>query len=76
MADQKTAGRPSKAPAKKPAQDDDVVGKVYDGRLMRRLLTYLGPYRLQVILSAVAILIKAASDVMGPYLVRWRSIPT
>ena len=70
MADQKTAGRPSTAPANKPTQDDDVVGKVYDGRLMRRLLTYLGPYRLQVILSAVAILIKAASDVMGPYLVK------
>ena len=38
MADQKTAGKPSRAPAKKAAQDDDVVGKVYDGRLMRRLL--------------------------------------
>jgi ATP-binding cassette subfamily B protein len=70
MADQKIAGKPSKPPAKKPAQDDDVVGKVYDSRLMRRLLTYLGPYRLQVILSAVAILIKAGSDVMGPYLVK------
>lgn len=70
MARKKTAGTAPKDPAKKAAQDDEVVGKVYDGRLMRRLLTYLRPYRLQVILSAVAILIKAATDVMGPYLVK------
>ena len=29
-------------------QDDDVIGKAYDSRLMRRLLAYLRPYRLQV----------------------------
>jgi len=46
------------------------MGKAYDGRLMRRLLVYLKPYKLQVALSAVAILIKAATDVMGPYLVK------
>ena len=57
-------------PAKKPAQDDDVVGKVYDRHLMRRLLTYLRPYKLQVILSAISIIFKAGSDVMGPYLVK------
>ncbi len=55
---------------KKPAPDDDVVGKAYDGRLMRRLLTYLKPYKLQTALSAAAILFKAASDVAGPYLVK------
>ncbi|SFS15580.1 ATP-binding cassette, subfamily B [Granulicella pectinivorans] len=54
---------------KKPAGDDEVMGKAYDGRLMKRLLTYLTPYKLQVGLSAVFILIKAASDVMGPYFV-------
>ncbi len=64
-----------KEPEKKPApqkavQDDDVVGKVYDARLMRRLMRYLSPYKLQVILSASSILIKAASDVAGPYLVK------
>jgi ATP-binding cassette subfamily B protein len=70
MADQQTSSEASKEPAKKPAQDDDVVGKVYDGRLMRRLLTYLRPYRLQVVLSGIAVVIKAATDVTGPYLVK------
>lgn len=50
--------------------EDDVVGKAYDGRLMRRLLTYLRPYRLQVTISLIAILCKAFSDVLGPYLTK------
>ena len=58
------------AAAKKPAGDDDVVGKAYDSRLMRRLLTYLRPYKLQTGLSAASILVKAGSDVIGPYLVK------
>ena len=56
--------------AKTSAHDDDVVGKAYDGRLMRRLLRYLRPYKLQTGLSAAAIVLKAGSDVVGPYLVK------
>jgi ATP-binding cassette subfamily B protein len=37
---------------------------------MRRLLTYLYPYKWTAVLSLVAILIKAAADVAGPYLVK------
>ena len=37
---------------------------------MRRLLTYLRPYKLQTALSAVAIIFKAGTDVVGPYLVK------
>ena len=49
--------------------DEDVVGKVYDGRLMRRLLTYLRPYKLQTAISATCILFKAVTDVAGPWFV-------
>jgi ATP-binding cassette, subfamily B, multidrug efflux pump len=62
-----------KEKAEKPAKregDDEIVGKVYDGRLMRRLLTYLAPYKVQTALSALAILLKAATDVLGPYLTK------
>ena len=68
--DKKQLPEPAKDSNKKPTQDDDVVGKAYDGRLMRRLLTYLRPYKLQTALSAFAILFKAGSDVLGPYLVK------
>jgi ATP-binding cassette, subfamily B, multidrug efflux pump len=70
MADEKKPTEPKQNSAKKTGHDDDVAGKVYDSRLMRRLVTYLRPYKLQVGLSAVAIVIKAASDVLGPYLVK------
>ena len=49
-------------------QEDDIVGKAYDGRLMRRLLTYLRPYKLIAAGSLAAILLKAGVDVLGPYL--------
>ena len=67
MADRKPE---RKDPAKKASHDDEVVGKAYDGRLMRRLLKYLNPYKPQVVLSAVSILIKAGADVLGPYFVK------
>ncbi len=57
-------------PPARPGIEDDVVGKAYDGRIMRRLLGYLSPYKLQATLSAVAIVIKSGSDVFGPYLVK------
>ena len=55
-------------PVQKPA-DDDVAGKAYDSRLMRRLLIYLRPYKLQVVISAVATIAKSATDSAGPLLV-------
>ncbi|HWG17527.1 MAG TPA: ABC transporter ATP-binding protein [Acidobacteriaceae bacterium] len=51
------------------AHDDDVAGKAYDSRLMRRLLTYLHAYKLQVVISSIATILKAASDSAGPLLV-------
>jgi ATP-binding cassette subfamily B protein len=75
MADEqkKTAATPQQATPKdsrRPVGDDDVVGKAYDARLMRRLFRYLSPYKLQVCISAVAIVLKAGSDVLGPYFVK------
>ncbi|WP_044178138.1 ABC transporter ATP-binding protein [Granulicella mallensis] len=65
-----TAEQTQQAAPKRPGIDDDVVGKAYDSRLMSRLFAYLKPYKLQAGISAVAILIKSASDVFGPYLVK------
>jgi ATP-binding cassette subfamily B protein len=52
------------------AQEEEVVGKAYDSRLMRRLLTYLRPYRWQVTVALVSIILKSFADVLGPYLVK------
>ncbi len=52
------------------ASTDDVVGKVYDSRLMARLVRYLAPYKLQTAISGLCIVLKAASDISGPYFVK------
>jgi ATP-binding cassette subfamily B protein len=70
MADDRKPKDPKQEPAKKTSQDEDVVGKVYDRHLIRRLLTYLRPYKIQVTLAAFSIIFKAGSDVMGPYFVK------
>src|ERR1700733_11401496 len=70
MADDRKPKDPKLEAAKKASQDEDVVGKVYDRHLIRRLMTYLRPYKVQVILSAFSIIFKAGSDVMGPYFVK------
>jgi len=51
-------------------QEEEVLGKAYDSRLMRRLLSYLRPYRAQVLIALVAIILKAGVDILGPYLTK------
>lgn len=51
-------------------QEDEILGKAYDARLMRRLLTYVRPYRTTVVISVVLLLLAAAADLAGPYFVK------
>jgi ATP-binding cassette subfamily B protein len=51
-------------------QEDDVLGKAYDARLMRRLLVYLRPYSRQVAIAFVAIIAGAAGQLAQPYLIK------
>jgi ATP-binding cassette, subfamily B, multidrug efflux pump len=52
------------------AQEEEVLGKAYDSRLMKRLIGYLRPYKWQVGIALSSILLKAAADVMVPYLTK------
>ena len=51
-------------------QEEEILGKAYDGRLMRRLLTYLRPYKWHVLVALAAIILKSGLDVLGPYLTK------
>lgn len=51
-------------------QEEEVLGKAYDARLMRRLLTYLRRYQWQVAVALLAIVVKAGLDVLGPFLTK------
>ncbi|HEV2322519.1 MAG TPA: ABC transporter ATP-binding protein [Terracidiphilus sp.] len=50
--------------------EEEVIGKVYDWHLMRRLGHYIRPYRLQATVATVAVSLKSLCDVAGPYLVK------
>ena len=50
--------------------DDDIAGKAYDARLMRRLLGYLRPYRLHASLALAAIIANSMLQLAQPYLMK------
>ncbi len=52
------------------SQEEEILGKAYDSRLMERLLKYLRPYRWQVAIALVSIFLKSFADVLGPYLTK------
>jgi ATP-binding cassette, subfamily B, multidrug efflux pump len=51
-------------------QDEEVLGKAYDGRLMRRLLGYLRPYRPPVAWALGALIGGSALQLAQPYLMK------
>src|SRR5256886_2116499 len=50
--------------------EEEVLGKAYDSRLMKRLLRYLAPYKWQVAIALGSISLKVGADVLGPYLTK------
>ena len=46
--------------------EEEVLGKAYDSRLMKRLLRYLHAYKWQATVAVVSIALKAVADVVGP----------
>src|SRR5882672_4127083 len=52
------------------AQEEEVLGKAYDSRLMKRLIEYLRPYKWQTGIALGSILLKVGADVLGPYLTK------
>ena len=49
---------------------DEVLGKAYDARLMRRLLSYLRPHRLAVVVALFAIIGHSLMQLAQPYLTK------
>ena len=50
--------------------EDEILGKAYDGRLMRRLLRYVRPYMVWVIVSLLLLLVLSATQVIPPLLAK------
>lgn len=50
--------------------EDEILGKAYDNRLMKRLLVYLKPYRFLVALSVLIMLLSSLAQLAGPYITK------
>ena len=50
--------------------EEEVLGKAYDSRLMRRLLKYMKPYRAVVAVSLMLLLIDSLLQIIGPLLTK------
>src|ERR1043165_5973261 len=52
------------------AHDDDVVGKAYDSRLMRRLGVYVRPYGWLVAAAVGCLMLEGLTQLVGPIMTR------
>ncbi len=50
--------------------EEEVLGKAYDSRLMKRLLTYMKPYRAIVTVSLFLLLVDSLLQIIGPLLTK------
>jgi ATP-binding cassette subfamily B protein len=62
-----------------PIREEEALGKAYDARLMRRLLSYLRSYRLQVAAAVLMLIAASGLELVGPWLTKIaldRAVPT
>lgn len=57
------------APTSNSLSDDSIVGKVYDNRVVMRLLTYIVPSRQDALISLAAMLVYSAANVSLPLVI-------
>jgi ATP-binding cassette subfamily B protein len=50
-------------------QEDEILGKAYDARIMRRLLTYVRPYLRITIVALAFLILLSLIDLVGPALI-------
>ncbi|MDQ3700954.1 MAG: ABC transporter ATP-binding protein/permease [Chloroflexota bacterium] len=73
MTEQRAAPAPKAAPAKKDGKDpeeDEVFGKAYDPRIVRRTSAYVRPYRRHMVWSVLLMICIAAANLVQPFLIK------
>ena len=51
-------------------QEDEILGKAYDARLMGRVLRYLSPYRKLLAIAFALLMLQTAAQLLGPYITK------
>jgi len=50
-------------------EEDELLGKAYDGRLVKRILTYIKPYGAKITLAIILMVVSSLMAVAGPWLI-------
>ncbi len=50
-------------------QDDDMLGKIYDSRLIKRLAAFLLPYKLQTLIAVIFMIVSSLMAVAAPWII-------
>jgi len=50
--------------------EEDMFGRVFDGRVVRRIWAFVSPYRLKVLIALIAVLVFTGTQVLIPLIIR------
>ena len=65
-----TSGRPAKAVVGSHRDEQEVFGKVYDPRIVRRIWSFVKPYRGRILISVAAVLVFTLTQLALPLIIR------
>ncbi|MGX8009954.1 ABC transporter ATP-binding protein [Mesorhizobium sp. ORM8.1] len=69
--DDDTSGRPTKAVVGSHRDEEEVFGKVYDPRIVRRIWSFVQPYRVRIFISVAAVLVFTLTQLAIPLVIRY-----
>jgi ATP-binding cassette subfamily B protein len=53
-----------------PIREEEALGKAYDARIMKRLMSYLRPYKWQVVAAVLMLVAASGLELVGPWLTK------
>ncbi|MEZ2331203.1 ABC transporter ATP-binding protein [Mesorhizobium sp. RCC_202] len=69
--DDDTSGRPTKAVVGSHRDEEEVFGKVYDPRIVRRIWSFVQPYQARIFISVAAVLVFTLTQLAIPLVIRY-----
>ncbi|MER9337136.1 ABC transporter ATP-binding protein/permease [Mesorhizobium sp. M0293] len=66
-----TSGRPTKAVVGSHRDEEEVFGKAYDPRIIRRIWSFVRPYQSQIFISVAAVLVFTLTQLAIPLVIRY-----
>lgn len=66
-----TSGRPAKAVVGSHRDEEEVFGKAYDPRIVRRIWSFVKPYQARIFISVAAVLVFTLTQLAIPLIIRY-----